>query len=140
APGHARSPFRRRALWQPQHAGRPAGRGSTGPMIAFDEALAIVADVAAAHRLPAETRSLSRAHGHVLARDVTAPIALPPFDNSAMEGFALRSTDLSVESDTVLRLAGEQFAGPSLALAVRAGECVRITTGAPLPAGADAIA
>lgn len=109
-------------------------------MIAFDEALAIVADVAAAHRLPVEARSLSRAHGHVLARGVAAPIALPPFDNSAMDGFALRSADLAAEGDTVLRLAGEQFAGPSLALAVHAGECVRITTGAPMPAGADAIA
>src|SRR5690606_41102360 len=105
APGHVRSPFRRRALRQPQHAGRPAGRGSVGSMIGFDQALAIVADVAAAHRLPVESRSLSRAHGHVLARDVTAPIALPPFDNSAMDGFALRSADLSAEGDTVLGLA-----------------------------------
>ena len=66
-------------------------------MIAFDEALAIVADVAAAHPLPVEARSLSRAHGHVLARNVAAPIALPPFDNSAMDGFALRSADLSAD-------------------------------------------
>ncbi len=109
-------------------------------MIGFDEALAIVADVAAAHRLPVEARSLSRAHGHVLARDLVAPIALPLFDNSAMDGYALRSSDLAAGADTVLRLAGEQFAGPALALSVHAGECVRITTGAPLPAGADAIA
>src|SRR5690606_16062658 len=128
-----------RALRQPQHACRPAGRGSARTMIAFDEALAIVADVAAAHRLPVEARSLSRAHGHVLARGVAAPIALPPFDNSAMDGFALRSADLSAEGDTVLRLTGEQFAGPALELSVQAGECVRITTGAPMPAGADAI-
>ena len=109
-------------------------------MIGFEEALAIIADVAAAHRLPVEARSLSRAHGHVLARGVAAPIALPPFDNSAMDGFALRSADLSAEGDTVLRLAGEQFAGPALELSVQAGECVRITTGAPMPEGADAIA
>jgi molybdopterin molybdotransferase len=108
--------------------------------ITFAQAAAIVAEVAAAHRLPVESRSLARAHGHVLARDVPAPIALPPFDNSAMDGYALRSADLAASGDTVLQLAGEQFAGRALGLALDAGQCVRITTGAPLPAGADAIA
>ena len=109
-------------------------------MIDFEEARDIIARQAAARRLPVEARSLARAHGHVLALDLVAPIALPPFDNSAMDGYALRSDDLAADGETVLRLAGEQFAGPSLALSVGEGECVRITTGAPLPAGADAIA
>lgn len=109
-------------------------------MILFEEALAVVRQVAGANRLPAEARGLSRAHGHVLARDLVAPIALPPFDNSAMDGYALRSADLAASGDTVLQIAGEQFAGRALGLALEPGQCARITTGAPLPAGADAIA
>jgi molybdopterin molybdotransferase len=108
--------------------------------IPFEEARTIVARVAAENRLPVESRPLARAHGHVLARDLVAPIALPPFDNSAMDGYAVRSADLAASGDSVLQLAGEQFAGRTLGFALAAGQCVRITTGAPLPAGADAIA
>lgn len=106
--------------------------------IAFEEALAIVQRVADARRMPAERIGLPRAHGAILAHDVVARVAQPPFDNSAMDGFALRHSDLRGEG-TVLRLAGEQFAGRALDLAIAAGECLRITTGAPLPAGADTV-
>jgi molybdopterin molybdotransferase len=105
----------------------------------FDDALAIVREVAQAHRLEVETLALPRCHGRVLARDVVAPMALPPFDNSAMDGFALRHADLAADP-TPLRLVGEQFAGPRLDLVLRPGECARITTGAPMPAGADCVA
>jgi molybdopterin molybdotransferase len=108
--------------------------------IAFDEAAAIVDAVAAARRLSPERVALSRAHGRVLAADVVAPIPLQPFDNSAMDGYALRHADLSVDGDTVLRLVGEQFAGRALGLALGEGECIRITTGAPMPEGADTVA
>ncbi len=104
----------------------------------FDEALTIVRAVAARHRLETESLSLSRSHGRVLARDVVAPMPLPPFDNSAMDGFALRHADLQ-GPETRLRLVGEQFAGAATGIVVGAGECVRITTGAPLPAGADTV-
>lgn len=107
--------------------------------IAFEEARAVLDRVADAHRMPAERIALSRAHGHVLAREVVATIAQPPFDNSAMDGFALRHADLRGDGEITLRLAGEQFAGRALGLAVAAGECVRITTGAPLPGGADTV-
>lgn len=106
--------------------------------IAFEEALAIVERVAGARRMPVERVALRRAHGAILARDVVAEVAQPPFDNSAMDGFALRHADLHGEG-TTLRLAGEQFAGRALDLVVGAGECVRVTTGAPLPAGADTV-
>jgi molybdopterin molybdotransferase len=106
--------------------------------IAFEEALAIIERVADARRMPVERVALHRAHGAILARDLVAGVAQPPFDNSAMDGFALRHADLHGEG-TTLRLVGEQFAGRALALAVGAGECVRITTGAPLPAGADTV-
>lgn len=106
--------------------------------IGFDEAHAIVLREAGENRLGTERLALSRAHGRVLAQDVVSPMALPPFDNSAMDGFALRHADLS--AGATLRLAGEQFAGPALGLALGGRECVRITTGAPLPAGADTVA
>ena len=108
--------------------------------LSFDEAAAIVARVASAERLAVERVALPRAFGRVLAEDVVAPIALQPFDNSAMDGFAFRHADLATEGDTGLRLVGEQFAGRALGLVVGDGECVRITTGAPLPAGADTVA
>jgi molybdopterin molybdotransferase len=106
--------------------------------LVFDDAIAIVRDVAAKHRLDTETLPLSRTHGRILAADVHAPIALPPFDNSAMDGFALRHADLR-EGETNLRLVDEQFAGRARDIAVGEGECVRITTGAPMPAGADTV-
>ena len=106
----------------------------------FDEARAIIARLASEHRLAPERLALSRTHGRVLAQDVIAPIALQPFDNSAMDGYALRHVDLITEVDAALRLVGEQFAGRALDLKVGAGECVRITTGAPLPIGADTVA
>lgn len=108
--------------------------------ISFGEALSIVDAVASERRLQLQALSLSRAHGHVLARDVIATLSQPPFDNSAMDGFALRHADLAAgAAPTRLRLAGEQFAGPDAALTVAPGSCVRITTGAPMPVGADTV-
>ena len=105
--------------------------------ISFAEASAIVGGVALQRRLPAEQVALARADGRVLARDLVAPIDLPSFANSAMDGFALRHADLA--PGTPLRLVGEQFAGIARDLRVGAGDCVRITTGAPLPIGADTV-
>lgn len=105
----------------------------------FEEALTLLRDVAARHSLDNESLALSRCHGRVLAEDIDAPIPLPPFDNSAMDGFALRQADLRGEN-TALHLTGEQFAGTSRELSLQPGECVRITTGAPMPTGADTVA
>lgn len=107
--------------------------------VAFEEAQDIVARVASERRLPAERVPLSRAHGRVLAQDVIATLPQPPFDNSAMDGFALRHRDLLDDRDDTLQLVGEQFAGTSLDLRIEAGQCTRITTGAPLPLGADTV-
>ncbi len=104
----------------------------------FNDAMALLREVAARHRLETESLALPRCHGRVLVEDVDAPVALPIFDNSAMDGFALRHADLQGEN-TALQLTGEQFAGTSNELSVQAGECVRITTGAPMPAGADTV-
>jgi molybdopterin molybdotransferase len=105
----------------------------------FDDAMAIVREIAARHRLDIESLALTRCHGRVPAQDLIAPIALPSFDNSAMDGFAFRHADLHA-GETALRLAGEQFAGLALDLHLQPGECVRITTGAPLPPGLDTVA
>lgn len=106
--------------------------------IAFDQALRIIEQAGRAHALPAERVALSRCHGRVLAQDVVAGIDLPGFDNSAMDGFALRHADLAGEKP--LRLVGDQFAGLAQPLSVGAGQCVRITTGSPVPPGADTVA
>jgi molybdopterin molybdotransferase len=106
--------------------------------ISYEEALAIVDRVAAGRRLPTQRIAIRRAHGHLLADDLVAGVAQPPFDNSAMDGFAFRHADLRGDA-TVLRLVGEQFAGVAGSLVVGPGECARITTGAPLPEGADAV-
>jgi molybdopterin molybdotransferase len=105
----------------------------------FGEAMALLRETAAQHRLETESLSLSRCHGRVLAEDIDAPMPLPPFDNSAMDGFAFRHADLAGE-ETVLRLAGEQFAGIVQDILLEPGECMRITTGAPMPAKADTVA
>ena len=56
--------------------------------LAFDDAASIIDAVAAEHRMPIERLAIARTHGRILAQDVVAPIAQPPFDNSAMDGYA----------------------------------------------------
>jgi molybdopterin molybdotransferase len=78
----------------------------------------------------------------IAATDVTAPVDLPPFDNSAMDGFAVRAADVATakaEAPMRLRLAGRVAAGDAHTINVQAGECVRVFTGSMLPAGADAV-
>ena len=107
--------------------------------IGYAHALQIVQQIAAERRLPTERLSIRRADGRVLAQDLLAPIALPAFDNSRMDGFTLRHADLALSGETRLRIAGEQFAGPVVEFALQPGECIRITTGAPLPPGTDTV-
>lgn len=75
----------------------------------------------------------------VLARDVIAPCNVPAYDNSAMDGYAVRAADLASDAETALALVGTAFAGHPFAHTVGAGEAVRIMTGAPVPEGADTI-
>jgi molybdopterin molybdotransferase len=81
---------------------------------------------------------LMDAHGCVLAEDVVAPAPLPGFDNSAMDGYAVRVADLDSVPVT-LPVVGDVAAGPASPLRVQPGLCVRIMTGAMMPAGADAV-
>jgi molybdopterin molybdotransferase len=94
------------------------------------------------HPMESEPISLERALGRVLAEDCDAPEDLPPFANSAMDGYALRTADVAAASAAApvrLRLVGEVPAGSVFPDTVGFGEAVRILTGAPLPAGADAV-
>ncbi len=85
-----------------------------------------------------ETVPLIAACGRVMARDVAAPIDLPPFDNSAVDGYAVRAADLDRSADTRLAVAGRAAAGHA-AGPVQQGAAIRIFTGAPMPAGADTV-
>lgn len=95
-----------------------------------------------ARTLPTEVASLDDARGRVLANDVISEIDLPPFDNSAMDGYALRAacTDAALDSTPVLlRLCGTIAAGSVPDEPVTPGTAQRIMTGAPVPSGADAV-
>jgi len=94
------------------------------------------------HARPAVTVALSEAQGLVLAEDVVAQLALPVFDNSAMDGYAVRAEDTSgatPEHPVVLPVAEDIPAGRTDQLTLQPGTAHRIMTGAPLPAGATAI-
>ena len=106
-------------------------------MITVAEALARVLASAEAP-LAEEQVALEEAFDRVLARDLHALRTQPPFANSAMDGYALRAADTAA-APASLRVIGESAAGRAFAGAIGAGEAVRIFTGAPLPAGADAI-
>lgn len=83
-----------------------------------------------------ETVKLDDATGRVLASAVKSRVAVPPWDRSAVDGFAIRSCD-ALGGETTLRIVGETKAGAFFRGKVGKGECVRIATGAPMPAGSD---
>ncbi|CNF41372.1 molybdopterin molybdotransferase MoeA [Yersinia mollaretii] len=80
---------------------------------------------------------LTDAAGRITASAINSPIAVPPFANSAMDGYAVRCNELS--SGVPLPVAGKAFAGAPFKEAWPANTCVRIMTGAPIPVGADAV-
>jgi len=87
-----------------------------------------------------ETVPLMQAHGRILASDVVSPISVPPHDNSAMDGYALRGAELQAGQASPFKVVGTAFAGAAWQGNVQAGECVRIMTGAIMPAGLDTVA
>src|SRR6202165_981763 len=109
-----------------------------GPMMSVDEAVAIIATrVSAVQEI--EAVPLDKADGRILATDVSASLALPPFTNSAVDGYAVRSDDLPLREDVALPVSGRVQAGASAREPVRPGHAVRIFTGAPMPDGADTV-
>jgi molybdopterin molybdotransferase len=99
------------------------------------QALALVLD--GLEPLPGERVAVEHAYGRVAAAPVGSAVDLPPFDRSAMDGFAVRAAD--VAAGTPLRVLGDAAAGGEQGAAVGAGTAVRISTGAAIPAGADAV-
>ena len=106
-------------------------------MLSFAAARALVAE-RVARTVAAESVGLGEAPGRVLASGVRAPRDVPGFVHSAMDGYAVRASDLR-EGDVELHCIGVALAGVDVTLAPAVGECVRITTGAPLPPGTDTV-
>jgi molybdopterin molybdotransferase len=114
------------------------------PLAAGDLNLSVAdarAAIAAALRpiTDSETLPLVQALGRVLAADVVSPIDVPAHDNSAMDGYAFDGSVLKADAPTLLNVAGSVFAGAPFSGAVAASDCVRIMTGAVMPAGLDTV-
>jgi molybdopterin molybdotransferase len=103
------------------------------PLTPFEKALDLI--LQHAPRLDVETAVFHEALGQVLVEDVYATESLPPFQASAMDGFAVIADDPAEWREVI----GNQWAGPAATLAVSPGRAIRITTGAPLPPGADTV-
>src|SRR4051794_1768776 len=107
------------------------------PLLSVEEAQARA--VALVTPLGAERVGLTQAHGRVLAEEVRAPADVPPHDNSAMDGFAVRAADCAGDGPVELTIIGEVAAGYVAERALATGEAYRIMTGAPIPPGADTV-
>lgn len=108
-------------------------------MIDLATARGLVLDAFDAGGAPTERVALDAAPGRILADAVVAPRDIPGFAHAAMDGYAVRSSDLSSDGETLLALAGRRHAGDAAGEPVVPGWCVRIMTGAALPPGADAV-
>jgi molybdopterin molybdotransferase len=109
-----------------------------GPMMSVDEAVGIIAARVAPVR-EAEAVALGQADGRILATDISAPLPLPPFTNSAVDGYAVRSRDLPPRGEVAFAVTGRVEAGAPAVAAIKPGHAVRIFTGAPMPDGADTV-
>ena len=109
-----------------------------GPMMSVDEAVGIIA----ARVTPVketETVALKEADGRILAGDILAPLPLPPFTNSAVDGYAVRSRDLPKGAEAAFAVSGRVQAGSVANDPIQPGQAIRIFTGAPMPEGADTV-
>ena len=109
-----------------------------GPMMSVDEAVGLIA-TRVSRVEEVETVSLAEADGRILAHDIAAPLPLPPFTNSAVDGYAIASRDLPKAEAEAFPVVGRVQAGASPENSIRARHAVRIFTGAPMPAGADTV-
>ncbi|AWN47270.1 molybdopterin molybdenumtransferase MoeA [Methylobacterium terrae] len=109
-----------------------------GPLLSVEDAAALIGA-----RLPVlagiETVPLAEADGRIAAAAVTAGLDLPPFDNSAVDGYAVRFADLAPGAETLLPVRGRLAAGAAPEGAISAGVAMRIFTGAAMPEGADTV-
>lgn len=108
-----------------------------GPLLSVDEAVALIG-TRISPVAGIETVGVGEADGRVAALDVVSPINLPPFDNAAVDGYAVRHGDLAA-GETVLPVRGRIAAGDAADDICAAGAAVRVFTGAPMPADADTV-
>ena len=109
-----------------------------GPLLPLGEAETLIAQrIAPVDGI--EIVGLRDALGRVLAQDIIAPVNIPPFDNSAVDGYAVRGDDLTPDGETRLSIVDRVAAGHPARHKVGAGEAIRIFTGAPMPPGADTV-
>ena len=127
-------------------ANRPTARSTPmwGPKmseipnyISLEEAITIAQRYAIKTEI--ETTPLDQAHGRILGSDLSSKVNDPPFDNSAMDGFAVRFEDTETAPTTLRVVATSQAAASNDSVSISTGEAVRIMTGAPMPKGSDAI-
>jgi molybdopterin molybdotransferase len=109
-----------------------------GPLMSVEDAAALMAG-RITPLAGTETIPLGEADGRVLAEDMHTTVALPPFDNSAVDGYAVRHADLQPGMETRLPLGGRVPAGASGAALATTGVAIRIFTGAPMPPGTDTV-
>jgi molybdopterin molybdotransferase len=110
----------------------------SGPLLPIEEVERILRERVTVV-VETETVALADAYGRVMASDIAAPISLPPFDNSAVDGYAVRAADLDGAAETRLAIADRVTAGRAAGRALAPGAAIRIFTGAPMPAGADTV-
>lgn len=109
-------------------------------MISVDEALKIILD--ATESLPAQSMPITRCSGKILAEDIVAEENVPPFDNSAMDGYAVIASDLmaaSRENPVLLEVIDILQAGKTTKKRLKTGHAIQVMTGAPIPTHADAV-
>ena len=110
----------------------------SGPLLPVDEAERIINDrISPVSEI--ESAALRAAPGRILAADLMAPMDLPPFDNAAVDGYAVRHADLNTGRETRLLIVDRVTAGHTAHRALSSGQAIRIFTGAPMPAGADTV-
>ena len=110
----------------------------SGPLLPVDEAERII-DERISPVSEIEVVALRAAPGRILAADLMAPMDLPPFDNAAVDGYAVRHADLDTGRETRLLIVDRVTAGHTAYRALSSGQAIRIFTGAPMPAGADTV-
>src|SRR6478736_5011121 len=108
------------------------------PIMSVDEAVNLIA-TRVTPVADVEAVTLARADGRILAKDVTAPLPLPPFTNSAVDGYAVSSRDLPQRQEQAFAVTGRVQAGASAQAPIQPGQAMRIFTGAPMPDGADTV-
>lgn len=111
---------------------------SHSPLMSLEQALEKILDSISPIEA-SETLGIMDAFARILAEPIKSPLNVPPYQNSAMDGYAVRADDLPSSGEITLELVGTSWAGTPFAGEVAKGQCIRIMTGAKMPSGADTV-